>query len=99
MGVRETEGPLKVSKTRVHFLLSNAVEYEFRTTVVREFHQPADFVAISLWLKGARRYFLQAFVDSGDLIGEGLHGYSRGEMENFASLVRPLVPSVQLRGI
>lgn len=90
---------LAAVRESVHFLLSNAVEYEFRTTVVREFHQPADFVAISLWLKGARRYFLQAFVDSGDLIGEGLHGYSRGEMENFASLVRPLVPSVQLRGI
>lgn len=93
------EYDLAAVQESVRYLLSAHVEYEFRTTVVREFHQPADFVAISLWIKGARRYFLQAFVDSGDLISPGLHGYDRTEMENFAALIRPLVPSVQLRGI
>ncbi len=93
------EYDLSAVQESVRYLLSAPVEYEFRTTVVREYHQPADFVAISLWIKGARRYFLQAFVDSGDLISPGLHGYDRTEMENFAALVHPLVPSVQLRGI
>ena len=93
------EYDLAAVQESVRYLLSAPVEYEFRTTVVREFHQAADFVAISLWIKGARRYFLQAFVDSGDLIEQGLHGYDRAEMENFASLIRPLVPSVHIRGI
>lgn len=86
-------------KESVRFLLSNPVEYEFRTTVVREFHQAADFITISLWISGASRYFLQEFIDSGELIQEGLHGYSKTEMENFLSLVRPRIPSAQIRGL
>ena len=37
-----------------------AVDYEFRTTVVREFHNRDSFRAIGPWLSGARRYFLQS---------------------------------------
>lgn len=83
----------------VRFLLSDPVEYEFRTTVVREFHQPADFISISLWITGARRYFLQQFMDSGELIQDGLHSCTKSEMEHFLSLVHPRIPSAQIRGL
>ena len=62
-------------------------------------HAGADFITISLWISGASRYFLQEFIDSGELIQEGLHGYSKTEMENFLSLVRPRIPSAQIRGL
>ena len=47
----------------VQFLLENTVPYEFRTTVVREFHQRADFESIANWIQGAKRYYLQQFVE------------------------------------
>ena len=53
------------------YLLSGAVEYEFRTTVVRELHAESDIAAIADRIAGARRYFLQNFKDSGDLVGNG----------------------------
>lgn len=53
----------------VRFLLSGAVDYEFRTTMVKEFHTEEDFRSIGRWIAGARRYFLQGFVDSGHLVG------------------------------
>lgn len=83
----------------VAYLLSDAVPYEFRTTVVREFHTLDDFAAIGAWLRGARRYYLQHFVDSGDLLQEGLHGWEREEMEAAAAAVRPFIPTVAVRGI
>lgn len=82
------------------FLLSGRVDYEFRTTVVKELHSREDFENIGVWLRGAKRYFLQGFVDSGDLVGSGsLHAASKDEMQRFADAVRPFVPSVELRGV
>lgn len=65
----------------VDFLLTGSVDYEFRTTVVAEFHEPEDFEQIGRLIAGAPRYFLQAFEDSGALLTEGLHPLSREDME------------------
>lgn len=83
----------------VSFLLSGPVDYELRTTVVKEFHTKEDFAAIGAWIRGARRYFLQNFVDSGSLIRPGLSGVGKDELAAFADAVRPCVPTVQIRGI
>lgn len=83
----------------VRFLLSGAVEYEFRTTVVREYHTAADFESIGQWIRGAKRYYLQAFVDSDRVLCGGLHGYDRSQMEHFQQiLIRAGIPA-QIRGM
>ncbi|HHX15989.1 MAG TPA: anaerobic ribonucleoside-triphosphate reductase activating protein, partial [Fibrobacter sp.] len=56
----------------VSFLLSHVVPYEFRTTIVEEFHAASDIEAIAKWIQGDSKYYLQQFVDSGDLIQKGL---------------------------
>lgn len=89
-------GPIRES---VGFLLEGMVDYEFRTTVVREFHDSDSFRAIGPWLAGAKRYFLQSFVDRDTVIQEGLHPWDREELEAFAAIVRPWVPEVALRGV
>ena len=67
----------------VNFLLSRAVEYEFRTTVVRELHEYNDFEAIGEWISNADKYFLQQFKNSGDLIkNDNFTAYNKEEMEN-----------------
>ena len=86
-------------KRSAALLLQGRVEYEFRTTVVEELHTEEDFVKIGRWLAGAERYFLQGFVDSGDLIAAGLHPAPKEKMERFVELVRPNIPSAELRGV
>lgn len=83
----------------VDFLMSGAVPYEFRTTVVREFHKREDFAAIGRWIKGARRYYLQNFQDSGDLIRPGLRAYTRDILVQALEVVRRNVPDAELRGM
>ncbi len=79
-------------------LKAGSVDYEFRTTVVRELHSVADIVEIGRWLQGAPRYFLQNFEDSGNLIGAGFHGFSSDELDAMAAAAAPYFQSVQVRG-
>lgn len=83
----------------ITLLLEGRVPYEFRTTVVKEFHQEADFVQIGQWIQGAKQYFLQGFIDSGNLIKSGLHGCSKGEMEQLQAVVQPYVEFTEIRGM
>lgn len=93
-----SETVLPKIKESAAFLLTAPVEYEFRTTVVKNFHQAEDFAAIGQWLKGAEKYFLQNFVDSGDLIQPGLQGVSRSELVAFVQILREYIPSARIRG-
>jgi len=83
----------------IRLLRQSSIDYEFRTTVVREFHTAADIRAIGEWLKGSPRYFLQMFVDSGDLIGSGFSSLESAEMEALAETARPYFGQVALRGV
>ncbi len=98
MTVGLPEMPAGVAESAA-YLLSGAVPYEFRTTVVEELHSPEDFEAIGKWIAGAERYFLQRFTDSGDLIGEGMSAPSAEKLEACLAAVRPYVPAAALRGV
>ena len=50
------------------FLLSDPVDYEFRTTVVRGLHTEESLLEAADWIAGAKQWFLQQFKDSGSLI-------------------------------
>ena len=83
----------------IMYLLSGAVDYEFRTTVVREFHTKEDLVAIAKMIKGCKHYYLQQFVDSGRCIEQGFSAYNREEMYELKEEVAKYIPEVELRGI
>ena len=82
------------------FLLSGAVEYEFRTTVVKGLHTRESLIEAAKWIEGAKEYYLQQFKDSGDVIAlEGLGAFDEKEMHALAEAVRPIVPAVEVRGV
>ena len=82
------------------FLLSDPVDYEFRTTVVRGLHTEESLLEAADWIAGAKQWFLQQFKDSGNLIhGEGLSAYTDGEMRALLETVQKKFPAAQLRGI
>ena len=83
----------------VDYLMSGSVPFEFRTTVVREFHKREDFEEIGRWLEGAPAYYLQGFVDSGDVIRPGLRAYTKEIMEQALGMVKKYIPAAGLRGI
>ena len=76
-----------------------ASDYEFRTTVVREFHGAADFEEIGKMIAGAPHYYLQSFVDRDTVPRKGLHAPSAEEMEQYAAIARQYVPDTRIRGM
>ncbi len=83
----------------IRFLLSGEIDAEFRTTVVKNFHTLEDILKITDWISGCDRYFLQQFVDSGNLIDQNLAGYSDKELTNIYKQVKRKLPVTKLRGI
>ena len=83
----------------VSFLLQNKVDYEFRTTVVEGLHTLDDIQDIVVWIKGAHKYFLQNFVDSGDLIKPDLQPVSALLLKEMQEKASEFIPSVEIRGI
>ena len=82
------------------FLMNGSLDYEFRTTVVRELHEEEDFEKIRDWLAGCKRYYLQAYKDSEHILKPDRYSsYSREELEHFAGILRKKIPLVEIRGI
>ena len=90
---------IQAVKESVSILKNSSISYEFRTTVVKGIHVMEDFTSIGKWLAGSEKYYLQSFVDSGDMISGGFAGFSREEMELLLQIVLPFVPETRLRGI
>lgn len=71
----------------VEFLLKGTVPFEFRTTIVKEFHDENSIIDIAKWIKGAPHYYLQDFVDSGDLLQSGLHKIDEISIKNLLDIL------------
>ena len=83
----------------VAYLKEGKVPYEFRTTVVKNLHTEEEFQRIGQWIAGAEKYFLQNFVNSGDLINGKVEGCSEEEMKGYLKVVQQYIPETKLRGM
>lgn len=88
----------KISES-ISILLDSSIDYEFRTTAVKNFHERSDFLSIGRWINNAKAYYIQAFEHSADLISEGLSGFSLSELMQFKKIVSPFVKHIDIRGI
>ena len=88
----------KVEKTVQYFLTSNA-DYEFRTTLIKQFHSKENILGIAEWIKGAKKYFLQKF-KSGEncLNANGLEPIDNETTKKYLELLKNFIPFVSTRG-
>ena len=80
-------------------LRAGQIPFEFRTTIVKEFHTMEDVRRMGEWLAGDEAFFLQAFVDSGDTIAAGLTACTQEEMDEMCTMLKRYIPRACLRGI
>ena len=90
---------LDVIRESIGLLMERAPDYEFRTTVVAEFHEADDFRAMGEMIRGARRYFLQCFTDRDSVPFGNLHAPTKAQLEEFRDISRNYVPDTELRGV
>ncbi len=92
------EIPFDRFQRSMDLIRSSGIPYEFRTTLVKGIHTEEDIAEIGKLLSGEKKYFLQGFVDSGNLIGAGCESFSSEEMNRFLNIIRKTIPEASLRG-
>lgn len=86
-------------KQSIEIIKQSGVDYEFRTTVVRELHTKESLLDAAGLIAPTKRWFLQSFVDSGDTIGSGFSAYDKEFMKELQESVSQIVENAELRGI
>lgn len=82
----------------IDFLKTSGIDYEFRTTLVHEFHTPEDIEKIGLWLGNVKRMYLQKFKDSETCIKQGLHEVDLQTAHQYKKILKEHMNNVSLRG-
>lgn len=82
----------------VNFLKNCGLPFEFRTTVISEFHTAQDMKIIAEWIDGADAYFIQKYVDREGCISHGFTEVPKETAEEWLSFFDVKVKKTGLRG-
>ena len=88
---------LKPVYESIDIIRSSGVEYEFRTTVTKTFHDEESLLEASHMIEGASQWYLQTYRESENVIDKSVEGYSEEEMKSLCEALRKSVPFVKLR--
>ena len=80
-------------------LLDGSTDYEFRTTVVHEFHELNDFELIGQWIEGAKAYYLQQYTVRDTVPDKSLTSPTEEDMRLYLDVVKKYVPNAVVRGV
>ena len=86
-------------KKSIDILKSSKIDYEFRTTLVKEFHNFEDIKKICELVGKDSKYYLQNFEDSSDVINHNLHGFTRDELLLIYENIKESFPNVEIRAL
>ena len=84
-------------KDSASLLMQGRVDFEFRTTLMRELHTVEDMYSIGRWLEGSEKLFLQTYREEGDLIVGGFTPFTKGETEALLEVLRKYLPNAEIR--
>jgi len=99
-GINATSFLKKIEKT-IQVLLNDAVDYEFRTTVVPTIHHTGDIEKICQTLKGCEKYALQNFKSEAETLDskyQSLKPFSKTQMDGFLQAAKKTVSNTVVRG-
>ena len=88
----------KIRKS-IEIIKNSGIDHEFRTTSVSGIHTKADFESMAELIGEGEKYYIQAFVDSGRLLGNGVSAFSENEMRDILTVVKQHADLAELRGI
>lgn len=85
-------------KQSIEILKCSNIPFEFRTTLVNEFHDEESIKEMGEFIKGSPKLFLQKFVEREGCIKKGLHEVSIDQANKFKEILSNYVKEVNLRG-
>lgn len=85
-------------KQSISLIMNSGIDYEFRTTLVAEYHTKESIEEMGQLIKGAKKLFLQKFVDREGVIKKGLHPVEEVWASSYKDILSNYVAKVELRG-
>lgn len=82
----------------VDIIMSNAPDYEFRTTVAAELFDEKSIEGAARMIIGAKKYFLQKFVMRDTVPSKTLTPPQSVVLSRYLDIVRRIIPNAQIRG-
>ena len=82
----------------IDILKNSEIEYEFRTTLINEFHSKNDMYSIGKMLEGSPNLYLQKFQISDGVINKNLHPVSEEDVNEFVGILSQYINNVETRG-
>lgn len=86
-------------KESIQILINSNIDYEFRTTIVKEYHSIDEFTKIGELIKGAKKYFLQCYQYRDSVREKTLNAMTKEELTACLEKVKPYVVYAALREI
>ena len=90
---------LKNIEESIKILKESSIEYEFRTTIVKELHTIDDIRKICEFIGKKSKYYLQNFEDSEDVINHNLHGFTYEELVLINDNLKENFPNMEIRAL
>ncbi|MBR6515860.1 MAG: anaerobic ribonucleoside-triphosphate reductase activating protein [Bacilli bacterium] len=84
-------------KKSINYIINNFKDYEFRITLIDEFHDFEDIKQIAKLINGADKLYLQCFIDNGNCIKKGLNKVDIEKVLNYKKYLEEYVKKVELR--
>lgn len=85
-------------KESISFIMNANIDYEFRTTLVKEFHTLDDIKEIGEMIKGAKKYCLQKYVSNPNCINPNLREVDKMTALRFIEILKKESIDASLRG-
>ena len=82
----------------INIIQSSGIDYEFRTTLIKEFHNETNITNIANWLNDPKHYYLQKFRISENCINQNLHEVDIETAKKFRKILLTKFTNVFLRG-
>ncbi len=86
-------------KKSIAIIENSNVEYEFRTTVVKELHNYSHLANICEYIGKNAKYYIQNYRDCDTVLESGLTGFSETELLDIEKKLKVTYPNVMIRGI
>ena len=86
-------------KRSIDIIENSNVEYEFRTTVVKELHNILQLEEICKYLGPNAKYYIQNYKECDTVLKKGLSGFNENELLSIQDRLKMTNPNVMVRGI
>lgn len=86
-------------KKSIEIIENSNIEYEFRTTIVKQFHDVGKLEKIIQYIGPNARYYIQNYQDCSSVLQRGLDGFEEEELLNIKNTLGVKYPNLVVRGV